>query len=434
MSTQPANPAFDVIVLGGGTAGVTAAIQAGRAGARTLLVEKTGMLGGTVTVGGVSHPAAFFAWGRQIIAGIGWELVERCLAESGSPHPLSPEKIEWTRTHAHIRVDRFLFAALCDEMTVNAGVEILFHTMIAGVAPAPDGWAVTLCTKTGLETRTARVLIDCTGDANAVALAGFPLNVPDEVQPATLCCHAGGYDPEALDIDAINRAFDAAVQAGELDYTDVTWSAVAPNVGHWLRNRGENAGHIRGINAGDSAGKTQAEMAGRRALLRLYRFLRTQPGLENLRFDHIAPECGIRETATIVGKCTVTEADYLSGRVWDDAVCYAFYPLDLHTSTDKGTYSHPLPEGVVPTVPRGALLPAGSRNLLVAGRCLASDRLANSALRVQAPCMAMGQAAGAMAALAAQTGTEVESLPLADIHALLRAHGAIIPVERPCGG
>ena len=141
-------------------------------------------------------------------------------------------------------------------------------------------------------------------------------------------------------------------------------------------------------------------------------------------------DVGVRETATIQGKCAVTVEDYTSGRIWDDAVCYSFYPVDLHRSSGGGLQCEPLVEGVVPTIPRGALLPADSSNFLVAGRCIASDRLANSALRVQATCMATGQAAGAIAALSASTGVDPDELPIADVHQLLREHSAIVPVAR----
>ena len=165
--------------------------------------------------------------------------------------------------------------------------------------------------------------------------------------------------------------------------------------------------------------------------LRLCRFLRQQPGLEKLVVDQVSPECGVRETATIQGKATVTVEDYQSGRVWDDAVCHSFYPIDLHTSSGTGLQKVLLADGVVPTVPRGALLPAGSHDLIVAGRCISSDRLANSALRVQATCMATGQAAGAMAALSASKGLDPDELPMAEVHALLRDHGAIVPGDSP---
>lgn len=423
-----ANRHYDVIVVGGGPAGVSAAIQAGRAGAGTLLVEKTGMLGGTTTTGGVNFPGLFHAWGRQVIAGVGWELVTRCVAETGGT---LPDFTDYRRPHwqLQIRINPWIYAALCDEAVVDAGVDLLFHAMPAVIKPQSGrcAWEVTLCTKAGLTERSAAVVIDATGDANAAALAGFPLRIPDDNQPATLSCHAAGYDLADLDIEAINRAFDAEVTAGRLSYTDVSWNTRGANIANWLRAHGANASHVHHINARTSVGKTQLELASRRSLLRLFRFLRRQPGLEQLIVEQAAPECGVRETATIHGKTTVTVADYQSGRMWEDALCYSFYPIDLHTSGGGGLQCEPLAEGVVPTVPRRALLPAGSRNFLVAGRCIASDRLANSALRIQATCMATGQAAGAMAALSASAGIDPEDLALADVHALLRRHGAIVP-------
>ncbi|MBT6149356.1 MAG: FAD-dependent oxidoreductase [Gemmatimonadetes bacterium] len=424
------NEQYDVIVIGGGTAGVVAAVQAGRVGARTLLVEKTGMLGGTTTVGGVNFPGLFHAWGRQVIAGIGWELVTRCVEETGGT---LPDFADYDRHHAQlqVRVNRFVYAALCDEAVADAGVDILLHTMLADVRSQAEGhaWQVTLCTKSGLTELDAAVVIDATGDANATKLAGLPVHVPDENQPATLTCEAGGYDPADLDIDSINRAFDAEVRAGRLSYTDASWSTTEPNIGRWLHSYGVQANHIHHINARDSDGKTRLELTSRRSLLRLYRFLRQQPGLEKLVIEQVSPECGVRETATIQGMATVTAEDYQSGRVWEDAVCHSYYPIDLHISSGTGLDMVMLAEGVVPTIPRAALLPAGSRNFIVAGRCISSDRLANSALRVQASCMATGQAAGAMAALSVKCGLAPEELPMADVRSLLREHKAIVPQD-----
>jgi len=117
--------------------------------------------------------------------------------------------------------------------------------------------------------------------------------------------------------------------------------------------------------------------------------------------------------------------DYVKGRVFDDAVAHSFYPIDLHV--EHGVKPEHLKEGIVPTIPLGALIPKDSKNLMVAGRCLSSDRLANSALRVQASCMAMGQAAGATAALAASAGTTPSQVPLTGIRRALAKHGAIVP-------
>lgn len=420
---------YDVLVLGGGTAGVIAAVQAARAGARTLLVEKNGMLGGTMTLGGVNNPGLFHAWGQQVIAGIGWELVTRTLETSGGSLPDCFDNYHLPHWKHHVRVDRFIYAALCDDAVNDAGADLLLHTMVAAVSPGEDGngWTVTLCTKTGLVKRTAAVVIDATGDANATALAGFEFTVPLEVQPATLCCRITGYDVAGLDLAAINRAFDAEVQAGRARYTDASWNSGNARVETWLGAHGENASHTCGINAHDSEGKTNLELEARRGVLRLYRFLRQQPGLQNLRIEHLAPECGVRESVTIRGKKTVTATDYVSGKRWDDAICYAFYPIDLHVSDGAGLQKRHLERGVVPTVPRGALLPSGSHNFIVAGRCISSDREANSALRVQATCMAVGQAAGALAALAAHSATDPEKVSNSDLYALLTKHGALVP-------
>ena len=140
---------------------------------------------------------------------------------------------------------------------------------------------------------------------------------------------------------------------------------------------------------------------------------------------HMQPEAAFRESYRILGETVITREDYASGRRYEDAVCNAFYPIDLHTR--HGVRPKPLAHGVVPTVPLRALVPKGSRNLLVAGRSVSSDRLANSGLRVQASCMAMGQAAGVTATLAAQRRTTPLEVPFGEIRRVLCDHGAIVP-------
>lgn len=415
--------AYDVVVIGGGTAGVVAAVQAGRAGARTLLVEKNGMLGGTVTLGGISYPAHFFAWGKQVIAGIGWELVRRTIELEGRPVP-TPDYTKDNDKPGHVGMDKVLYAGICDEAVLQAGVEPLYHAMPAEIAWR-DGWKIRLCTKSGLRDVEAKVLIDATGDANAVTLAGFDVVHPSIVQPATLSMRISGYELDKLDIPALKAAADAAIAAGELKSTDLSWRNTGPE--SFLRSRGGNANHFHAEGAETSEGRTAAEIEGRQTLMRMYRFFKKQPGLEQFRIEWVCPEAGIRETCTITGKETMRVADYEAGHVYPEAVCYAYYNIDEHLNDGAGINYRRLKLNVLPTIPRGALLPAGSRFLIVAGRCAASDRETNSAIRVESPCMAMGQAAGAMAALSAKTGVDPEALPMADIRALLKQHGAIVP-------
>ena len=417
---------YEVMVMGGGCAGLCAAIQAGRrlGAGRVCLVEKNGVCGGTTTAGGIGYPGLFHIWGRQVIAGVGWELVERTRAEMGVPaQDMSGSRMveHW---RYHVRVDPVLFAALADEELTRSGVEVRLHTMVGDVRRGGDGrWRVTLCGKDGLFGASCRELVDCTGDANVCHILGLPLREPSTCQPGTYSVILSGYDPDALDYAAIGRAFAAALAEGRLQPGDLGWhGGFSPN---FLRARGNNANHIPGIVAADSEGRTRMELAGRAAVLRAYRFLRAQPGLKHLTMQFGGGECGVRETRTVVGEWTVTGEEYVAGVRYADALCHSVYPIDLHVAGAAGIEQRRLAEGVVPFVPRGALVPRGTDHLLVAGRCLSSDRLANSALRVQATCMATGQAAGAMAALAAETGVTPLRLPLADIRALLAANGLV---------
>ena len=176
----------------------------------------------------------------------------------------------------------------------------------------------------------------------------------------------------------------------------------APAVIDYLRAGGANLQHLFGADSTTSETQSEANIAGRQGLLRMLRFLKTLPGCEKVRIARMYPMAAIRETYRIVGETTITREDYLSGRRVDDAVAYTFYFIDVHT--EEGTDHEFLEEGVVPTLPLGALVPKGSQRLLVAGRTVSSDRRANSALRVEASCMAMGQAAGAAAALGVRQG------------------------------
>lgn len=415
---------YDVIVIGGGPAGLIAAIQAGRAGAKTLLVEKSGILGGTTVLNEVNFPGLFHAWGRQVIAGIGWELVAKTMEESGRE---MPNFSNFRRPHycLQILVDRAVYASLADQMLLQSGASLLFHSMPAEVRRGDDRWKVTLAAKEGLKRVDCTVLIDCTGDANAVALAGFDRDENESLQPGTIVIETGGYDPDRLDYPRLQRAFECAVNEGRIFRSDLSLNGDA--VERFLRVRGRNCIHITGIRAGTSEGKTTAEIKGREAMLRIFRFFRTQPGMETFSIRSFANECGIRETYTIRGRKRITADDYTSGRLWDDAVCYSFYPIDVHRPNGEGIDICPLQEGVVPSIPRGAMIPEGGRGLLVAGRCVSGDQKASSAYRVQASCMAIGQAAGAMASLAARTGVDPEDLPMESIRVLLESHGAIVP-------
>ena len=369
----------DVLVVGGGTAGAIAAIQAGRAGASVLLVERGSQLGGTMTTGGVAFPGLFDAWGKQIIAGIGWELVKESVELDGGSLP-DFSKVPQRHWQHQVFINQFLHAILAEEKCGQAGVEIAFYEFPQAVTKTADGWQVD-CIGFGTRRRVScKQIIDCTGGAEVVGLLGLPRLREEERQPGSYLYMMGNaHEPGRNQIHRL---------------------------------------YVHGADSTNSRTVTAANLTGRKSILEQLR-------AKKQRLMHMQPETGFRETYRIEGETLITVNDYRSGRKFDDAVCNAFYPVDLHTK--NGVKPEPLKLGIVPTIPLRALIPKGSRNLMVAGRCVSSDRLANSGLRVQASCMAMGQAAGAAAALAAKAKTTPLDLPIKEIHDLLRTHGAIIP-------
>lgn len=377
---------IDILVVGGGSAGTIAAIQAGRTGAKTMVMERASYLGGMTTRGGVCFPGLFDAWGRQIIAGIGWELVKECVELDGGSLP-DFSKVPSRHWKNQVHINQFLFYILAEEKCAEAGVEIAYHEFPQAIQATADGWQVD-CAGFGTRRRIrCKQIVDCTGGAEVAGMLGHPRLRGEVRQPGSI-----------------------QFLIGE-----------ANNPGRGTESHGAGLLHaiyVHGADSTNSRTVTEASLTGRKAVLDRVR-------KKGERLMHLQPEPGFRESYRIEGETIITVQDYRSGRFFDDAVCYAFYPVDLHTK--NGVKPEPLKPGTIPTIPLSALIPKGSRNIIVAGRCVSSDRLANSGLRVQAPCMAMGQAAACAASIAAKQGSTPGKVPLDQLHALLSEHGAIIP-------
>ncbi len=414
----------DVLVIGGGTAGVIAAIQAGRLGARTTIIECGSQLGGTTTTGGVVFPGIFHAWGKQIIGGIGWEMVMDAVKLDGGSLPnfsIIPNNTSIPHWRHQVAVNGPLYALLAEEKCLDAGVKIRYYETPTEITFKNGQWKVRSSGK-GIEADiTCDQIIDCTGNAIAASIAGFSLLREADTQPGSLVFRIGGYDFDSLDLTKIPRQYHGVLRQNMINTQklDEPGGAFPPTVPYGYV-------YVPGADSTTSETHTQANLQGRSNLLKLIRTLRSFPGCENVKIRDIKTETAVRETYRIDGVYKMTKQDYVEGKVFEDSVSHSFYPIDLHRE-GKSIYQEFLKPDVVASIPLRALIPRGSKNFLVAGRCVSSDRLANSALRVQASCMGMGQAAGVAAALASRDKTTPLDVSVSEIQQIIEKHGGIVP-------
>lgn len=411
----------DILVVGGGTAGTIAAIQAGRAGQRVILLECQSQLGGTTTTAGVAFPGIFFAWGKQIISGIGWEIVQEAVALNGDSLPnfsIPHGREHWRH---QVRLNGSLYSILLEQKCLEAGVEIRFYETPTQITFQDEHWLVETVGKGVKAQIKCKQIVDCSGNAIAASIAGFDLIREAEIQPGTLMFLLEGYEFEKLDLEKIKASYEDAVSRGELIRAEFRGNIIG-----LLKTKGDNIQHIKGADSTTSETHTSANISGRTSLFKHLQFLKKMPGCENIRIAEMRTEAGVRETYRIDGLYKITHEDYVTGKLFPDSVSFSYYPIDLHIIEHGVTPKH-LQQDVVATVPLRALIPRNSKNFIVAGRCLSSDRLSNSALRVQSSCMGMGQAAGAAAALAIQKNTTPAEVSIEDLRSLLEMHGGIVP-------
>ncbi|WP_057936601.1 FAD-dependent oxidoreductase [Algoriphagus resistens] len=410
----------DILVVGGGTAGSIAAIQAGRTGHNVTLLECQSQLGGTITTAGVAYPGLFFAWGKQVISGVGWELVQSAVELNGDSLPnfsIPHGREHWNH---QVRLNASVYALLVEEKCLEAGVNIRYYETPISVEFKENYWHVETIGKGVHAVIKCRQLIDCSGNALAASMAGYDVFKEKVTQPGTLMFKIGGYEFESLDLERLKVAYEMAIDRGELIRGEFRGDIVA-----LLKEKGDNVQHIEGADSTTSETHTVANIKGRESLLKHLRFLKKQPGLGNIRIEEMRTETGVRETYRIEGLYRISYEDYITGKVYPDSIAYSYYPVDLHNT--EGVVPEQLTEGIVPTIPFRSMIPKRSKNFIVAGRSICSDQLANSGLRVQASCMAMGQAAGAAAALAIEKNVTPADLVMGDLKTLIEMHGGIIP-------
>ncbi|HYD55696.1 MAG TPA: FAD-dependent oxidoreductase [Burkholderiales bacterium] len=421
---------YEVVVLGGGPAGIAAAAAAGRAGRSTILVERYGFLGGAGTAAGLANFCGLHGKvhgeHRQLVHGVADEILDRIQRLGGlaQPHMLFGGKIQ---AQAY---DVSAYKIAADELLLTAEVKLLFHAFAVGVVGSVEGILVE--TKSGRGAILGQVFIDCSGDGDLAAWSGAPYEVGDGkgnmLYPSTMY-RIGGVDAQRAGNawETIPKLMEEAEAKGRRFPRKKPIVRPQPNPAEWRANltqiRNPDGSAVSGIDADQLA---FGEVEGRRQVRDTFEFIRgAAPGFERSFIADIAPQIGIRETRRILGAYLLTEDDVLDCAAFPDSIGVNGWPVEAHVAGSVDFVFQRDPKGYN-QLPYRMLVPEKSHNLLVAGRCASMSHGGQSAARVSGACFAMGQAAGTAAHLALQNAIAVRDVQAESLQQALEGDGAFL--------
>lgn len=379
---------YDIIVCGAGSAGFCAAVAASRQGRKVALVERYNTPGGIMTVLGnnsidqFNNP--FKKEKKMIIKGIGWEFVRRLEIDGFAVIPDQNAEYMYHWQYG-VKVNPVAAAKVMDDMLLESGVSLYYGQPV--VAAETNGKMITsikIATKSGLKELKSKVFIDCTGDGELACFSGAEFISGDG---------QGTFQPGTL-------RFYPAVDAKDN-----------------ILNYGDNKNHVK-LNITDSDSVTKSEIESRRMLYEQMKL--------GEKVMASAPAVAPREGRRIKGICHMNSDDYYNGVVFEDSVCYSYWFIDIHRDNEPA-YIKYIKHEKTPTIRLTSMISKDFDNLMMAGRCVSSDRETNSALRVKASCMAMGEAAGTAAAISIADAVMVKNVSIKKIKEVLSEQGAIVP-------
>ncbi len=430
---------YDVVVLGGGPAGITAAAAAGRAGRSTILIERYGFLGGAGTAAGLSTFCGLHAnvHGEQkrVVHGLSSEITERLGRLDGlnAPHLSLAGKIT---AQAY---DISAYKIVADELLSASGVKILFHAFGVGMTKRSEREIDTVLieSKSGRAAIRGRMFIECSGDGDLAAWAGVQYELGDGegnmLYPSTMF-RIGGVDSVKAGRawELIPRLMEEAERQGRRFPRKGAIVRPQRNPVEWRANvtqiRNPDGTAVSGIEVEQLS---FGEIEGRRQCRDVFEFIKgVTPGFENAYIVEIAPQIGIRETRRIVGEYMVSEADILGCASFADSIGVNGWPVEAHVSGSVLLKFPRIPESRgFNQLPYRMIVPKGIDNLLVAGRCASMTHDGQSSARVSGPCFVMGQAAGTAADLALRAGAVPRALDVTLLQKTLRTNGVFLGME-----
>lgn len=442
---------YDVAVLGGGPAGITAALAAARNGANTILVERYGFLGGMSTLALVYPWMTFHsAAGEQVIYGYAQEIVDHLIKRGASPGHLR-DTIGFV--HTLTPYDAEVYKVLAFELLEEAGVDILLHSVVTEVKT--DGRRITnvgVHHKGGHSNIEAAVFIDATGDGDVAYLAGAAYeqgNHEQKVQPMTMKFRMKGVRLDTVKQymkDHPDQFYEKSLidELDELPLTGVMgfferWQQADLDIPRegvlFFAGPGEdevlvNVSRVSGLDPTKVKQLSRGEIEGRKQVHKLVAFFRSSiPGFENAVLADTGTQIGVRETRRIIGEYILNGEDVLSARKFDDVIARSGYPIDIHNPEGKGITANFIKEGGAYEIPYRSIVPRDMPNLLLAGRCISTTHEAQATTRLTPSCMALGQAAGTAAAIAAEGKYTVQAVPIRELQQKLQEGNARLPLD-----